>query len=139
MLTSFGARRDSGAIELSKGALRTLRTQARQQSQHSSGDWSDASRGNSIAPSAGGPFDPDGPGLARNSPGHEGEQYLLGEMHQQPYFGSSSDSIAYVQPDLASWTFGQPGMRDGLESGQTYKNPAGPSSYERALCRVATP
>ncbi|ORX38285.1 hypothetical protein BD324DRAFT_649662 [Kockovaella imperatae] len=101
------------ASELSKGALRALRAQARHDSV-GSGDWSDlASRANSL--------DPDGEGLTRaitrepgaDVDGFQDYDFARAAGHfglaQDPVYGYS-DGMGYVHPALGGegWNFGQP-------------------------------
>ncbi|WVQ72004.1 hypothetical protein IAR50_001548 [Cryptococcus sp. DSM 104548] len=88
----------SGASELSKGALRALRAQARQRQQKASGDWSDVSRATSI--------DADARSISTRrssvftqqseSPEPHGLAYGLGKQDQQGFVGG--DGSAYAHP-----------------------------------------
>ena len=93
--------RTSSASELSKGALRALKADARHPS-IDSGDWSDLySRDASI--------DPDYDGSAENG-GFDGqnEQVLQGmPQFQHPPNGQFNEGMAYVHPALGGWNFPQ--------------------------------
>ncbi len=110
-----------------------MRAQVRQRSQQGSGDWSDASRDNSVAPSQSDTFEAEKGSVtqiyAYDSPGRGDAPYLTNSVSHPPYFGSTSEGMAYTHPDLANWTFGHHGM-EGHAPDQTYAYPAGPS-YSR--------
>lgn len=103
------SRRPNGACELSKGALRALRAQARQRQQSfNSGDWSDLSRSTSIDPDAQGSrqrqysaFEMTG-SLQSPEP-DDGSQYRLVQGQNQVPSGQLQ-YMAYSHQGLAPWS-----------------------------------
>ncbi|KIR77582.1 HMG box factor, other [Cryptococcus gattii EJB2] len=103
------SRRPNGACELSKGALRALRAQARQRQQSfNSGDWSDLPRSTSIDPDAQGSrqrqysaFEMTG-SLQSPQP-DDGSQYGLVQGQNQVPSGQLQ-YMAYSHPGPAPWS-----------------------------------
>ena len=128
------SRRGSAAVELSKGALRALRAQARQPSQNGSGDWSDASRANSLGPSVADSHEKEGAsrvqgvGMVYDLSG-QGEVPYQTEGFQPSYFASANEVMAYDHPDMAGWTFEQHAMSGGMDVDQDFVFPVDPSLH----------
>ncbi|WVQ79691.1 hypothetical protein IAT38_001791 [Cryptococcus sp. DSM 104549] len=121
------SRRGSAACELSKGALRALRAQARQRQAQPSGDWSDISRDTSIDPDSQsirgrGSSLAFGGTTASESPEPRGMAYgYAGQEQGQGQYLSTSEAMAYAHPEVTSWAFEQ-----GQEMGEqrfTYPAP----------------
>ena len=131
------SRRGSAAVELSKGALRALRAQARQPSQNVLVDWSDASRANSLGPSNADSLEKEGAsrvqsGLLYDSSGQSDVPYET-EDFQPPFFASTNDVMAYAHPDMSGWTFGQHAVSGGVDIDQSFAYPVDSSLHREPI------
>lgn len=119
------SRRSSAACELSKGALRALRAEARQHTQ-GSGDWSDFSL------EAGGEMDASSLMHSRQSSLANFSEasdmpYLSTAVEgvPAPYFGMASEGMAYLHPG-ETWAEAGHGMPH-FEQGYAFSQPMDPS------------